>query len=242
MKGIDVSKYQGFINWNAVSSRVDFAILRAGFGWSLVNEDPRFEHNYEQCKKYGIPVGAYWYSYAKTPREAEAEAAVCIEVLKGKQFEFPIWFDQEDSSIAGCSKATLTECVIAFCSALEKAGYYCGLYASRDWVNNRLQYTKLKAYDLWVAAWSNEPGNVKLPYGMWQNSSTGSIPGIVGNVDTDIAYKNYPDIIIGGGFNGFKKETASNELKTLKIGPMSAGDCSKFENLAKELKIKVEVI
>ena len=96
MTGIDVSKHQGVIDWSKV--KTDFAILRAGFGRYASQKDPQFERNYAGAKAAGIPVGAYWYSYARSAEEAREEAKACLQVLQGKQFEFPIYFDIEDCS------------------------------------------------------------------------------------------------------------------------------------------------
>lgn len=204
-KGIDVSKFQGNINWNQVKqSGVQFAILRAGYGREISQKDPKFESNYQSCELVGMPVGAYWYSYATDVEGAKLEAKACLDVIKGKKFEYPIWFDQEyEPKIKALTNEQRTEIVKAFCDELEKAGYYTGLYCSRDWLQNYLIYEELAKYDIWVAAYGSTPGNVPLPYGMWQYSSTGKTPGISGNVDQDIAYKNYPNIMTKNHLNGF---------------------------------------
>ena len=207
MKGIDVSIYQGNVDWERVkASGVQFAILRAGYGREISQVDDTFEANYAGCKAVGLPVGAYWYSYANSVDRAKQEAKTCLEAIKGKVFEFPVWFDQEyEASIKACSKATRTDMVRAFCAELESAGYYTGIYCSRDWLNNWLDYDRLRHLDVWVAAYGSSPGNVALSYGMWQHSSTGHVDGISGDVDLDVAYKNYPTVIRNAGLNGYGK-------------------------------------
>lgn len=204
VKGIDVSKYQGDIDWQKVKeSGVQFAILRAGYGREISQKDPCFEKNYAACKAAGLPVGAYWYSYAADTEGAGLEAKACLEVIRGKSFEYPIWFDQEyEPGILALTDQQRTDLVRTFCQALESAGYYTGLYCSRDWLKNQLLADQLKAYDIWVAAYGKTPGAVPLPYGIWQYSSTGQVPGIQGPVDLDIAYKDYPAIIRRAGLNG----------------------------------------
>ena len=97
MKGIDVSKHNGNVNWSHVKADgVEFAIIRAGYGKEISQKDAQFENNYAGCKSNGVPVGAYWYSYATNEAEARQEAAVCLQVLKGKTFEFPIYYDIEE--------------------------------------------------------------------------------------------------------------------------------------------------
>ena len=95
-RGIDVSKWQGKIDWKKVKDAgAQFAILRAGYGRAISQIDPFFYANYEACKAIGLPVGAYWYSYATDTDDARREAATCLEAIKGKSFEYPVWFDQE---------------------------------------------------------------------------------------------------------------------------------------------------
>ena len=205
-RGIDVSKWQGSIDWARVkaSGTVEFAILRAGYGSLVKQKDKMFDANYNACKRLGIPVGAYWYSYATTTAGARREARAFLKVVAGKTFEYPLWFDQEyEPKIKALSTAKRTEIVKAFCEELETAGYYTGLYCSRDWLQNYLNYKELAHLDIWVAAYGSTAGNVPLPYGMWQCSSSGKVNGISGNVDIDIAYKDYPAIMKKAKLNGF---------------------------------------
>lgn len=220
MNGIDVSKWQGRIDWAKVkASGVQFAIIRAGYGREVSQRDAYFEANYAGAKAAGLPVGAYWYSYATTTEGARAEARACLEVIRGKSFEFPVWFDQEyEPAIKALTKQQRTDIVKAFCATLEAAGYYTGLYCSRDWLQNWLYPVQLKAYDIWVAAYGSSPGKVPLPYGMWQRSSSGKVAGISGNVDLDIAYKDYPAIIKRAGLNGYSKDPTQTITAT---GPAS---------------------
>ena len=202
-RGIDVSKWQGKIDWKKVKDAgAQFAILRAGYGRAISQIDPFFYANYEACKAIGLPVGAYWYSYATDTDDARREAATCLEAIKGKSFEYPVWFDQEyEPGIKALTDQQRTDIVKAFCDTLEDAGYYTGIYCSRDWLQNYLIPSQLKAYDVWVAAYGATPGSVPLPYGMWQYSSKGKMPGISGNVDLNVAYKDYPAIIKKAGLN-----------------------------------------
>lgn len=235
--GIDVSKWQGKINWAAVKKdNVDFAIIRAGYGRYTSQKDPYFDINYKGAKAAGVPVGGYWYSYATTVDEAKQEAKVCLQVIAGKQFEYPIWFDQEyEPAIKALTNAQRTAIVKAFCETMENAGYYTGLYCSRDWLINYVNSTQLSNLDIWVAAYGSSAGNVPLPYGMWQYTSTGSVNGIVGNVDMNEAYKDYPTIVKNAGLNGFSK----TPLYEINVDPMTAGDVEKFKALGKELSLKV---
>lgn len=220
MKGIDVSKWQGNIDWSKINN-VDFVIIRAGYGREISQKDETFERNYAGAKAAGLNVGAYWYSYADSVEDAKKEARVCIEVLKGKQFEMPIYFDLEEKKQFDKGKQFCSELVKAFCNELEKAGYFAGLYISRWYLQNYITEDVAKRYALWIAEYGTKLNYVG-QYGMWQNSSTGAISGINGNVDTDICYVDYPSIIKKGSFNGFGK--VSNTASSVKTYTVQRGD------------------
>lgn len=224
--GIDVSKHQGNIDWNKVKkSGVKFAMLRAGYGRFLSQKDPSFDKNYENAKKAGIAVGAYWYSYAKSIDDAKREADTFLKIIKGKQFEMPVAFDIEEKSQAQKGRAFVSSLIKAFCERVENAGYFVCIYASKSWFDNYIDDECKRLYDTWLARWGAAPDyNGKI--GMWQNSSSGRISGISGRCDTDIAYKDYPSIMKQYGLNGYKKQSpkppASN--KNLTSGTMVSLD------------------
>ncbi len=194
--GIDVSKYQGNIDWNKVkrSGKVDFAILQAGYGKEYNQVDTTFERNYSECKRVGIPCGAYWYSYACSIAEAEQEAKVFLSVLNGKSFEYPVFFDLEEPSALALGKNVCSDMVTAFCTALEKAGYFAVLYISRIPLQTHITEKVAKRFTLWVAEYGNKC-NCSEDYGTWQYSSQGEVDGINGDVDLDRCYIDYPSII-----------------------------------------------
>ena len=207
VRGIDVSRYQGGIDWQKVKSDgIQFAMLRCGTGYNGGTKDSRFEQNYTNAKTVGLPIGAYYYTYAKTPEQAEKDAHLVLEWIKGKVFEYPVVFDIEDKTQKNLGKATISAIIKVFCNILEKAGYYVSVYANKDWLENRIDNECKTKYDIWLAQWSAKPtynGN----FGMWQYTSSGKVNGISGNVDMNIAYKNYPAIIKSNGLNGYKKTT-----------------------------------
>lgn len=205
MKGIDVSHWQGSIDFNKVkSSGIDFVIIRAGYGREVSQRDTLFEQNYKKAKAAGLNVGAYWYSYAISADDAKKEARACLKVISGKQFEMPIYFDLEEQSQFSNGKAFCSSLVKAFCNELEAAGYYAGLYISRSPLQSYISDDVKKRYALWIAEY-NSRLNYSGKYGIWQNSDSGKVNGISGNVDTDICYIDYPTIIKKAGLNGFKK-------------------------------------
>lgn len=214
-KGIDISAYQGSPDFSKLARSVDFAIIRAGYGRYSSQKDKCFEQNYAGCKKYGIPCGIYWFSYATTAADAKKEAAACLEVIKGKQFEYPIYFDVEGKSLV--DRTTVSAMCEAFCSAIEDAGYFAGIYMSRIPAQNMLTDEVAKRYALWLAEYGsklNWSGDV----GMWQYSSTGRVSGITGNVDMDICYVDYPAVIRAAGLNGYSGK------KTLDSSGFRRGD------------------
>lgn len=203
MKGIDVSVHNGNIDWNKVKSDgIDFAILRAGYGKLASQKDEQFDNNYAGAKAAGVPVGAYWFSYAKTVEEARQEADVFVSILAGKQFEFPVYFDQEDEKTLATGKENCSAMVRAFCDVLEKAGYWVGLYTSRSCLSTHIEDDIKTRYALWIAEWGsklNYSGNV----GIWQYSEKGRVNGISGDVDLDTAYIDYAAKVRAKGLNGF---------------------------------------
>lgn len=205
LNGIDVSKWQGEIDWKKVKAAgVQFAILRDGYGRYPNQEDACFESNYKNAKDAGLYVGAYHYSYAKTVEEAKKEAAYCLSLLKGKVFDFPICYDLEDDSQAALSKEEISNIASAFCTELEKAGYYVSLYMNLSWLNTKLRDDIFQKYDIWLAHWTAQT-NFSRDYGLWQYASDGTVDGVKGRVDLDYAYKNYPNIMAVNGLNGYKK-------------------------------------
>lgn len=202
-RGIDVSKWQGNIDWNRVkASGVDFAILRAGYGSVSSQKDVTFEDNYQNAKAAGIPVGAYHYSYAKDIAGAKKEAQTFLEWIKGKQLEYPVVFDIEESATYNLGRNTVSEIIKTFCSIVEAAGYYVSVYTNKNWLDHVVSDEVKSKYDTWLAQWTSTPSYIG-PYGMWQYTSSGVVDGISGRVDMDIAYKNYPEIIKRKQLNGW---------------------------------------
>lgn len=209
LQGIDVSTHQGTIDWNKVkASGIGFAVLRAGFGQYSSQKDKRFEANYSGAKAAGIPVGAYHYSYAKSSADAVKEAKTFLGWLAGKQFEYPVYFDIEDSSVASLSKETLSSIAQSFCETMENAGYFAGIYANKYWLTSKLDYEKIKNYTIWLAHYTSQT-DYSRPYGIWQYSSTGRVNGIQGNVDMNYSYEDFPATIKKLGLNGFGASTPS---------------------------------
>lgn len=207
-RGIDVSKWNGYIQWDKVyASGIDFAIIKAGGSDAGLYTDPRFEQNYKNCKNIGFPVGAYYFVGPKciSAEDGVADAKRFLEMLKNKKFEYPVYLDFEAPSPD--TRRGNTEAAAAFCAYMEKFSYYVGIYASDiSGLKERLDIKKLDKYDIWVASYGAEPRYIKSfrsSYGMWQYTSSGSVNGITGNVDLDIAYYDFPKIMKTKHLNGF---------------------------------------
>ena len=211
LRGIDVSRWQGQIDFNAVKrSGVDFVIIQAGYGKSVTQKDPYFEINYTRAKAAGLKVGAYWFSYAMTPEEAAQEARTCAAVIANKQFDFPIYYDLENEPKSqyfpfSTGKTNCSNMVKAFCLELEKLGYFVGLYISRSPLQTHITKEVAERFALWLAEYGSKL-NYTGKYGIWQRSANGRVVGVIGDVDIDEAVIDYSPIIIKGGFNGYPKQ------------------------------------
>ena len=199
-KGIDVSEYQKFIDWRTVkNSGIDFAIIRVGYrgyGTGRIVEDRFFANNIQEATKVGMDIGFYFYSQAISVEEAVQEAQFTLQLLSkyNVPIKYPIAIDTERTPNGTgradvLSKELRTEVVRAFCNEIQKAGYKTMIYANKDWLLNDLNITDLN-YDVWLAHYTNKT-DYQYPYTIWQYTSTGSVNGIVGNVDMNIGYKKY---------------------------------------------------
>ena len=216
--GIDVSAWQGNINWTSVKADgIDFAILRI----MASGKDKYFESNYTNAKAAGVKLGVYCYSYADTVAEAQAEANKVLSWLGGRTLEYPVYYDIEDANQNSLTNAQRTELCIAFCDVIEAAGYRAGIYSGTYWFNSKLDRATLTAkYEIWEAMWPTS-GNSQVgspiydkssTCGMWQYTSEGNIAGISGNVDRNVSYKDYASYMIANGYNGYGSSTGISTL------------------------------
>lgn len=207
IQGIDVSRWQGDIDFNLVKAAgYDFVIIKAGGSDMGLYTDSKFEINYQKAKAAGLKVGAYYFVgflfYGAVSGVADAQRF--IKQLEGKQLEFPVFVDIETTQPG--RKAEATEAAVAFCETMEQAGYFVGIYASDIYgFRNRLDHDTLKPYAHWVADYSGDTDECK-DWQIRQISSKGTVPGIIPYVDIDITYTDYEQIMKKNGLNGFKKE------------------------------------
>ncbi|MBR2653246.1 MAG: S-layer homology domain-containing protein, partial [Lachnospiraceae bacterium] len=189
-QGIDVSKHQGYIDWQQVKNAgIDFAIIRCGYGGNTTSQDDvRWEYNVSSCESLGIPYGVYLYSHADTSSEIDGEVQHVLRLLKGHKPTLPVYIDIEENRQFALGGAVLSEFAKRFCSRIKSAGYKSGLYTSTSHWNAYFgAFAALPSYYHWVAQY-NTSCTYSGRYETWQYSNTGRVSGISGNVDRDIWY------------------------------------------------------
>ena len=193
-KGIDVSKYQGAVNWSAVKNAgYSFAFIKAGSAKSGL--DPYYAVNMAGATAAGMKVGVYIYSYATTVEGAMTEAQFAIAAMEPYSVSYPVVYDLEDSIHKNMSPDQLAALTVAFCSTVQQAGYYPMVYSSKNWMVGKIAATP---YDKWIAQY-----NTVCEYpnpAFWQYSSSGVVAGINGSVDVNYQFKDYSNLIVANGF------------------------------------------
>lgn len=195
--GIDVSKFQGTIDWKRVKAAgIDFVIIRVGYRgytYGTITEDPYFETNIKGALAAGIDVGVYFFSQAITEQEAKQEAQWTLEKIAPYKITYPVVIDTEyvsggrANSMGALQRTKVME---AFCSEVEKGGYTPMIYASKSWLENNLIMSYLNQYDVWLARYATAPEYTG-DFTIWQYTSKGTVDGINGYVDRNIGYKRY---------------------------------------------------
>ncbi|MDD6311556.1 MAG: GH25 family lysozyme [Firmicutes bacterium] len=226
--GIDVSYWQGNINWDKVAGEVDFAILRCGYGKNVKSkDDSTFEKNARACEERGIPYGVYLYSYANTVAKAEDEADHCLRLLKGHEPDLPIYYDLEDKEVSKAGSTRIKKMAKAFCKRITENGYKAGVYASLSWWQSKLG-TSADGYSKWVAQWNTSCSASEAQ--IWQFSSNGTVPGISGRVDMNemMIPKSEMDTFMEGAYTKFSGQAKNvddyeaivlENNVTVKMGP-----------------------
>lgn len=217
IKGVDISHWNGSIDFDKVkASGVEFVIIKAGGSDKGFYTDSMFITNYNKAKAAGLFVGAYYFA-GKNFRGIESgisDARRFIKILDGLKFEYPVFLDIEAQE--NRYKEEITDAAVAFCEEMEKAGYFVGIYASDiSGFKDKLNHDRIKDYAHWVARYGKEPEICK-SYGIWQYSSKGRVPGIIGSVDLDISTVDYAKTITEKGFNGYDKPVKKTKKKEAK--------------------------
>lgn len=216
--GIDVSEYQGTIDWKRVKAvGIQFAMLRAGLGSGTL--DGEFRRNARGCEEEGIPFGVYWFSYAYTEAMAREEADACIRAIEGYKVLYPVCIDFEYDSVryaqsngVHVTKSLATALVRSFCRRVEELGYYAMFYSNEDYLNRMFDDELRQKYALWYAQYASMPA--KSGMGIWQYRDNGRVDGIRGDVDMDIAYRDYARVISTSGRNKLEKIESTPDSAT----------------------------
>ncbi len=249
-KVIDISKFQGAVDFKKLKKAgIDGVIIRCGYtGYGKAktkNTDSRWESNCKAAAAAGMPFGAYYYSCAVTVEEAKCEAEFVLELLEGKKLDYPVFFDTEDNhdtaryspeSQLSIGSKRLTQVAAAFLETLNKSGVFCGIYASKSWLENHLDMSALSAYDVWVAQYADKL-TYKGEYTMWQYTSKGTVDGIDGYVDMNYCYVDYPARLSFKPENGntLKKGDSSQAVLAYKmlltvLKKLGVTDCTVDDN------------
>lgn len=185
-KGMDVSEWQGKIDWAKVKADgIEYAVIRCGYGSDKTKYDDKYwEYNVSECERLGIPYGVYLYSYAEDLNDAKSEAEHTIRLLKGHHPSLPVYYDLEDKTVESAGKSMISQIAQTYCDNLSSAGYRVGIYASRSWWTSYLNTSTFdnSSWSKWIAEWGSKC-NYSQSYDMWQCTSTGSVNGVSGNVD-----------------------------------------------------------
>lgn len=203
-KGIDISRWQGTVNFEMVkASGIEFVIIKAGGSDAGFYTDKNFHYNVAEAQKAGLAVGAYYFvgPGCKSARDGISDAIRFSHIIKPYKFEYPVYIDFEAPDAS--NKQGNTEACIGFCRYMESLGYYAGIYASDiSGFKDRLNISQLNSFDKWVARYGSQPKYVK-NWGVWQSGSNGIVPGISTRVDTNESKNNYPQIMKTHHLNGY---------------------------------------
>jgi len=202
--GVDISRWNKIVDYDTFSHCIDFAIIKAGGSDKGIYKDPTFNKNYTELHSRGVPLGVYYFVGRNflTHEDAIADAKRFIEIIQGLSFEYPVVLDLE--STAPRDKEDVTYACIDFMNYLEESGYYACIYASDiSGFKDRLILDWLTPFDKWVARYGGKPTYVT-EYGIHQYTSKGDVPGAIGYIDRDVAYKDYPSIMKKTGYNNVR--------------------------------------
>ena len=194
--GIDVSRWNGTIDWNAVkNSGVSYVIIRCGYRGSSQGTlivDPMFQNNIKGATEAGLKVGVYFFTQAIDKVEAVEEASMVLELIKNYRISYPVFLDVEPSGgrADAISVETRTEVCMAFCQTVQNGGYTAGIYANKTWLTEKINTSQLGAYKIWLAQYISAPTYTGR-YDLWQYKSTGKVSGITGDVDLNLSYLGY---------------------------------------------------
>lgn len=228
--GIDVSYANGKIDWPKLKGKIDFAILRCGFGGDYTNQDDvQFFSNVKGCQENAIPFGVYLYSYATTVEKAKSEAFHALRLIKGLNFDYPVFLDLEEPRISALGKTKILEIAKTFCNIIEQAGYTYGTYANKNWFDSYLTDEWYDSKIKWLAQY-NSTVTYTGRYDIWQYTSSGTFDGLAGRFDFNRSYVSF----LKGDVNGDGEITAADARTILRAA-------SKLEELDESQKKEADI-
>ena len=238
IKGFDVSSKNGVIDWEMVAaSDVDFVMLRTGEG-QAPDVDAQFEANYEGAKAAGLKVGAYHVCCVRTPEAAVKEAEYCLEILDGRELDYPLAYDIEKAGCFADGKSNTTAIAKAFCEVIADAGYTPMIYSSASYLNDFFDWSELDGYKVWAAYYGESKPKLLTPVDIWQYTSEGNLDGAntdKGYCDLDYSYLEATSVKFAKSSLTMKKETTT--VAEVKLGPSGCTDTVTFKSSNKKVVV-----
>lgn len=236
IEGFDVSSKNGVIDWETVAaSDVDFVMLRTGEG-QAPDVDEQFEANYEGAKEAGLKVGAYHVCCVRTPEAAALEAEYCLEILGGRELDYPLAYDIEKAGCFADGKSNTTAIAKAFCEVIADAGYTPMIYSSTSYLNEYFDWSELDGYKVWVAYYGESKPKLLTPVDIWQYTSEGSLEGANtdrGYCDLNYSYMEATSVKFVQSSLTMKKGTTT--VAEVKLGPSGCTDTVTFKSSNKKV-------
>lgn len=230
-EGFDVSSYNGVVNWEQVADAgMDFVMIRTGEG-RAPDVDAQFEANYDGAVEAGLKIGAYHACCVRTPEAAVEEAEYCLEILDGRELDYPVAYDMEREGTFAGGKDNTVAIVKAFCDTIADAGYTPMIYSTYSHLVNDFDWTQLKGYKVWVAAHRDTKPELEIPFDMWQYTANGDLDGAntdQGKCDLNYSYMEATSVKFTKASLTMKKKTTAQAK--IKMGPSGCTDTKIFKS------------
>lgn len=237
-KGFDVSSQNGVVDWETVAdSNMDFVMLRTGEG-QAPDVDTQFEANYEGAKAAGLKVGAYHVCCVRTPAEAVKEAEYCLEILDGRELDYPLAYDIEKPGCFADGKSNTTAIAKAFCKVIADAGYTPMIYSSASYLNDYFDWSKLKGYKVWAAYYGKSRPKLPAAVDIWQYTNEGSLDGAntdKGYCDLNYSYMEAASVKFVKSSLTMKKGATAGA--SVKLDPSGCTDTVRFSSSNKKVVV-----
>lgn len=229
--GFDISSHNGVVDWNLIADAdMDFVMIRTGLG-QAPDVDAQFEANYNGAVDAGLKVGVYHLCCTRTPEDAVKEAEFCLEILDGRELDYPVAYDMEQAGTFAGGKANTTAIAKAFCDTIADAGYEPMIYSSVSYLNEQFDWKKLKGYKVWAAAYRETKPKLQVPVDLWQYTKEGFVEGAntdKGHCDLIYSYMEATSVKFTRTSLTMKKKTTAQAK--IKMGPGGCTDSKTFKS------------